>query len=134
MFLSSGIRFELSVEMNILLIEDDLMTRKALSHHLLEAGHTVSVCGNGKEAIPIMEKNRSIDLVICDVMMPELTGPSLILMLKNYFPDNLPAVIIISGDKVGEDYLKKIDIPYDHFLNKPIHPQELDKLIADLQA
>src|SRR3954470_599144 len=106
--------------MNILIIEDDLMVRKALSHSLLEMGHTVSTSTNGQEAIHVIEKNRAIDLILCDVMMPVLTGPSLILMLKNYFPKNLPAVIIISGDKVGEDYLKKIEIPYDFFLTKPI--------------
>jgi CheY-like chemotaxis protein len=119
--------------MNILIIEDDLMTRKALSHNLLEDGHTVSIAANGQEAISVIEKNRIIDLVICDVMMPVLTGPSFILMLKNYFPKKLPSVIIISGDKVGEDYLKKIEIPYDHFLSKPIDPQELKEVIAKLQ-
>ncbi len=120
--------------MNILIIEDDQMVRKALSHSLLEAGHTLSVAGNGQEAISVIEKNKSIELVICDVMMPVLTGPSLILMLKNYFPKNPPSVIIISGDKVGEDYLKKIEIPYDHFLSKPINIAELNSLIASLES
>jgi CheY-like chemotaxis protein len=117
--------------MNILIIEDDLMVRKALSHTLLEAGHTVSVATNGQEAIALIEKNRIIDVVISDVMMPVLTGPSFILHLKNYFPKKMPHVIIISGDKVGEDYLQKIEIPYDHFLSKPIKTRELLKVIEN---
>ena len=115
--------------MNILIIEDDLLVRKALGHTLLEAGHTVSAAANGQEAIAMIEKNRVIDLVICDVMMPVLTGPSFILQLKNYFPKNMPKVIIISGDKVGEDYLKKLEIPYDHFLAKPLDHNQLQKVL-----
>src|SRR6476620_6564523 len=100
--------------MNILVIDDDPLVRKSLSHYLIESGHTVSAAVNGQEAIPVIEKHREIDLVICDVMMPVLTGPSLILMLKNYYPKQLPAVIVISGAKVDEAFLKKIEIPFNH--------------------
>lgn len=120
--------------MNILIIEDDLMVRKALSHYLLESNHTISVAANGQEALQIVAGNRDIDLIICDVMMPVLTGPSFILMLKNYFPKNLPSVIIISGVKIDEDFLKKIEIPYDHFIPKPIDFSELSRLIGQLET
>jgi CheY-like chemotaxis protein len=120
--------------MNILIIEDDVLVRKALSHSLLEAGHTVSIAANGQEAIAVIERNKMIDLVICDVMMPVLTGPSFILQLKNFFPKKQPQVIIISGDKVGEEYLKKIEIPYDHFISKPINHQQLNKLLEKMQS
>jgi two-component system, cell cycle sensor histidine kinase and response regulator CckA len=86
--------------MNILIIEDDAMVRKALGHQLLEMSHTISVATNGQEALTLIEKNRQVDLIICDVMMPVLTGPSFLLMLKKYYPVKLPAIIIISGDKV----------------------------------
>jgi CheY-like chemotaxis protein len=120
--------------MNILVIEDDLMVRKAISHQLLEKNHTVSVASNGREALQVIEKHRDIDLIICDVMMPELTGPSFILMLKNYFPKNLPSVIIISGVKIDEEFLKKIDIPFDHFIPKPINFTKFSQLIDQLET
>jgi CheY-like chemotaxis protein len=116
--------------MNILVIEDDLMMRRALGHNLLESGHTVRMASNGREAADIVEKNQNIDLVICDVMMPVLTGPSFLLMLKNYFNDKIPPIIIISGDKVKEDYLKKLDIPYNHFVKKPIDFKKFNDLVA----
>lgn len=106
--------------MNILVIEDDHLVRKSLAHFLLEAGHTVCVATNGEEAGEVVKRNGNINLVICDVMMPKLTGPSFLLTLKSYFQEGLPAIIIISGDKVGEDYLKKLEIPYNFFLQKPI--------------
>jgi CheY-like chemotaxis protein len=107
-------------QMNILIIDDDLMVRKALGHNLLEAGHTVSITANGQEAIDLLEKNHNVDLILVDVMMPVLTGPSFILMLKKYYPGKLPAIFIISGVRNGEEFLKKIEINYDLFLSKPI--------------
>lgn len=110
------------------------MIRKALSHHLLEAGHTISVAANGQEALRVIEGNRGIDLILCDVMMPELTGPSLILMLKKYYPKELPSVIIISGRKIDESFLKKIEIPYDHFIQKPIDFARISQLVGQLET
>lgn len=119
--------------MRILIIEDDKLVRKALSYDLLEDGHTVAVSPDGQDAIKIIAKDALIDLVICDVMMPFLTGPSFILRLKQLFPTQLPRIIIISGDKVGEDFLKTIEIPYDYFLTKPIDHGRLRELIAEME-
>jgi two-component system response regulator ResD len=118
--------------MNILIIEDDTMVRKALSHYLLESSHTVSIAANGHEALTVVENNRDIDLIICDIMMPVLTGPAFILMLKKYFPVQMPSVIIISGAKLDEEFLNKIEIQYDHFIRKPINYPKLATLIDEL--
>lgn len=119
--------------MNILLVDDDAMVRKSLGHYLLESSHTLSVATNGQEALSLLEKQRSFDLIICDVMMPLLTGPTFILKLKAFFPHKMPHIIIISGDKVKEDYLKKIDIPYDDFLAKPVNLKKLQDIIGSLR-
>lgn len=118
--------------MNTLIIDDDVFLKKTLSFNLLELGHTVAIAGNGQEALNLIEKNRNFDLIFCDVMMPVLTGPSFLLMLKKYFPDGLPCIVIISGVRDGEEFLKKIDTHYDHFLKKPIDMPELKKLVADI--
>jgi CheY-like chemotaxis protein len=116
--------------MNVLVLEDDKMLRKALAFHLLELGHSVTAASNGKEALDLVAQNRSIDLIICDVMTPVLSGPSFILSLKKYFPKKLPPVIIITNVKEGEDFLKKIEIPYDHFISKPIDFDKLGQMIT----
>jgi len=119
--------------MRILLIEDDLLVRKALSHLLLEDGHAVMVSPDGQDALKLISRNSDLDLVICDVMLPFLTGPSFILKLQQSFPKKLPRIIIISGDKVGEDFLKKIEIPYDYFLTKPVDHHLLKELLQQMQ-
>ena len=115
--------------MNILVIEDDHMLRRALGHYLLDIGHTVSACSNGQEALELVKENRNIDVIIVDVLMPVLSGASFILMLKRLFPQGLPRVIIISAVREGEDFVKNLDIPFDHYIQKPIDFEELGEVV-----
>lgn len=109
------------------------MMQTALCYKLVELGHSVSITSNGQEAIELIGNNRKVDLVICDVMMPVLTGPSVILMLKNYFRQQLPFIVVISGVKEGEAFLRKLEIGYDHFLPKPVDFDHLATLVNELQ-
>lgn len=119
--------------MNVLIIDDDIFVKKALGFNLLEEGHSVTTAGNGEEAIAHIEKNKQFDLIFCDVMMPVLTGPTFLLMLKKYFPEGLPAIVIISGVKNGEDFLHKIEIKYDYFLPKPIDMVALSRIVREAE-
>lgn len=120
--------------MNVLIIDDDVFLQKALGFTLSGAGHQVVIATNGQEAIERIEKSREIDLIICDVMMPVLTGPSFILMLKRYFPEQLPVIMVISGVKDGEEFLNRIDIKYDYFFKKPIDQEAFVKVISEITA
>jgi DNA-binding response OmpR family regulator len=120
------------MKMNILILEDDQMLRKALSFHLLEAGHTISVAVNGEEALKLVDANRNIDAIICDVMTPVLSGPSFLLSLKKYFPKKLPPVIIITSVKKGDEFLKEIEIPYDYYIAKPVDFDRLSGILKEI--
>jgi two-component system, chemotaxis family, sensor kinase CheA len=116
--------------MNILVIEDDPMLRRALGHYLLDIGHMVSTCGNGQEALEFIKDNPGVDLVIVDVIMPVLSGASFLILMKKHFPQGLPHIIIISAVKEGENFVKQIEVPYDHYIQKPIDFEDLGELIA----
>lgn len=118
--------------MTSLIVDDDVFTQKFLSFALLEKGVTVSIAKDGQEAIHLLERTKAIDVIFCDVMMPVLTGPSFLLMLKNYFPKQLPRIVIISGLKDGSDFLNKLEVPYDYFLKKPIDPAALEAVLKSL--
>jgi CheY-like chemotaxis protein len=120
--------------MNTLIIDDDIFLKKTLSFHLLEMGHTVTIAGDGKEALDLIAGNNSFDLIFCDVMMPVLTGPSFLLLLKKYYPKGMPFIVIISGVKDGAEFLKKIETKYDHFLKKPLDLEELGNVVASLNS
>jgi CheY-like chemotaxis protein len=115
--------------MNILVIEDDTMLRKAMSHFLLEKGHSVTIAGNGNEAIRVIGSNANFDLIICDVLMPELSGPSFLLMLKRHYPGGLPNIIVMSMLKDGEQFVKKLHIPCDRYIQKPVDFIQLEEAI-----
>jgi CheY-like chemotaxis protein len=118
--------------MKIMIIDDDKSLRTALSFHLLNYGHSVSMASNGKEALAILNENCEVDLLICDVMMPELSGPSFLLSLKKLCPKGLPVITIITSVRDGEQFLKKLDVKYDYFLPKPVDFGKLDSIISKL--
>jgi two-component system, sensor histidine kinase and response regulator len=62
--------------LKILLVEDNPVNQKVASRLLEKAGHTVTLAGNGKEAIDHVAA-RPFDLVLMDVQMPELKGKRL---------------------------------------------------------
>lgn len=79
--------------MNILIIEDDKVTLKTLQFSIENLGHTVSLAENGKEAIDkIVDGN--FDLVLCDVMMPGISGLSLVSTLRSFHHYTVPIIIM----------------------------------------
>ncbi len=115
--------------MNILLVDDDVFFQNMISFDLLKSGHTVTIADEGQKAISILTQNSHFDVIICDVNMPVLTGPSLILSLKQIYPKKLPVIIIVSASKDGEAFMRKIEIPHDYYLEKPVDTEALNKIL-----
>lgn len=118
--------------MNILLIEDDKLMRSGLSSVLLDWGYTVSAVSNGQEALDFVAKNNQVDLIICDIFMPVLSGPSFLLQLKKYFQGQFPKVLIMSSVKNPDEFFKSIDVKHDAFLSKPLDFNQLKNVLTNL--
>ncbi len=96
----------------ILVVEDDPRVRASTIEALQDLDYDPVACGSGAEAIPIFE-GQTFDLVISDVIMPEMTGPELIKHLKQARDDF--AVLFVTGyvgegetgDLVGHELLRK---------------------------
>jgi signal transduction histidine kinase/ActR/RegA family two-component response regulator len=96
----------------ILVVEDDPRVRASTIEALQDLDYDPIACGSGAEAIEIFE-SRPFDLVITDVIMPEMTGPELIKHLKQTHDDF--AVLFVTGyvgegetgDLVGHELLRK---------------------------
>jgi CheY-like chemotaxis protein len=119
--------------MKILIIDDDDMIQKSISHVLSPNKHELLFAKNGDNAIDVLDDNRDVDLIICDIMMPEISGPTFILMLKRFFIRALPSLVVISNVKDGEAFLNKLDIKYDYFLNKPLDYKALEQIVAQIE-
>ena len=106
--------------MNILIIDDDVFAKKMLGHHLLDMGHTVTTVSNGQEALLHIERNNNMEVILLDLFMPQLSGPSFLLLLSKQTRKPLPKIVIVSGARDGENLLKDLGIAYDYYFHKPI--------------
>ncbi|QLC26330.1 response regulator [Parasphingopyxis algicola] len=81
--------------LTILLVEDDQRVRRSTTAGLEELGHVVLACANGPTAIDVLAERPDIDLLLTDVVMPDMTGPELADRVAASHPD-LP-VIFVTG-------------------------------------
>ncbi|WP_370878158.1 MULTISPECIES: cell cycle histidine kinase CckA [Rhodoplanes] len=79
----------------ILLVEDEEGLRGLNARGLSSRGYTVCEAGNGQEAIELIDAGQKVDLVVSDVVMPEMDGPTLLKELRKRHPDL--KIIFVSG-------------------------------------
>ena len=115
----------------ILLVEDEHMVRAVAERALTRHGYTVLSAENGEEALEILGREEKIDLMISDVVMPTMDGPTTVRAARKSHPD-LP-ILFISG--YAEEQLRKsIDIPNVSFLAKPFSVQSLAETVRGVLA
>ncbi|GMV04048.1 MAG: hypothetical protein AMXMBFR53_03290 [Gemmatimonadota bacterium] len=110
----------------ILLVEDDDAVRTAAERVLNRGGYTVITASRGAEALATMEGLRGrVDLLVTDVVMPDMSGPDLAAELRRLYPGL--RVLFVSG-YTDEVIARRGAIgPGEHFLEKPF---VVDRLLA----
>jgi two-component system cell cycle sensor histidine kinase/response regulator CckA len=110
----------------ILLVEDEPMVRTVAERALTRHGYKVLTANNGEEALEIVDRGDDIALLISDVVMPLMDGPTMVREARKSRPD-LP-ILFMSG--YAEEQLRKsIDIANVAFLPKPFSVQELAEAV-----
>jgi two-component system cell cycle sensor histidine kinase/response regulator CckA len=122
---------DLTGQGTILLVEDEEGLRALNARGLASRGYTVLEAGNGVEALEVLNKHTgTIDLVVSDVMMPEMDGPTLAKELRGRNPDL--KIIFVSG--YAEDAFEKIPSVQFAFLAKPFTLKELVAAVKETMA
>ncbi|MCK5241512.1 response regulator [bacterium] len=115
-------------EKTLLVVDDEVGIRSALFNLLEDLGYYVITAGDGREALDKLEHVK-VDLVITDILMPEMDGLELINHLKKRNPE-IRCLAFSGGDptylKVGE-YMGA-----DRVLGKPFSNDELQDIIVEL--
>jgi two-component system cell cycle sensor histidine kinase/response regulator CckA len=112
----------------ILLVEDEEGLRALNARGLSSRGYTVLEAGNGVEAIEVLDKQGHVDLVVSDVVMPEMDGPTLLKELRRRDPD--VKIIFVSG-YAEEAFSKNLPSQEQYaFLAKPF---TLKQLVAEVK-
>ncbi len=101
---------------SILVVDDDDAIRSLLKQELGEAGYLIDEASNGKEALARVRAKRP-DLIILDVMMPEMNGFDVAAVLKND-PQTMDIPIIVLS--IVQDKTRGFRIGVDRYLTKPI--------------
>ncbi|MCP8892863.1 hybrid sensor histidine kinase/response regulator [Sphingomonas faeni] len=115
----------------ILLVEDEDMVRAVAERALSRQGYTVLTAENGEVALEVLAKHGRPDLLISDVVMPQMDGPTMVRHVREQYPD-LP-ILFMSG--YAEEQLRKsIDLDNVSFLPKPFSVQELAEAARDVLA
>lgn len=124
---------DLTGNATILLVEDEEAVRAFAARALMSRGYTVHEASTGAEALAVMEETGgTVDLVVSDVVMPEMDGPSLLRELRKTRPDL--KIIFVSG--YAEDAFKK-NLPENerfNFLPKPFSLKQLATTVKETLA
>ncbi len=107
----------------ILIIEDQLSTRKLLSHYL-QASFEVVEMENALDALSWLQGGGSPDAIIADIMMPEMTGIEFLKAVKSANL-KLPPVLMLSSVENSNDKISCFKNGAKDYLLKPFNPTEL---------
>jgi signal transduction histidine kinase/AraC-like DNA-binding protein len=114
----------------VMLIEDDADILEFNSRLLEQNKFKVIAARNGKEAISLLEKTLP-DLIITDLMMPEMDGLSFLKTIRsNSASDHIP-VIILSAKAAGDSKVEALKLGAQAYLAKPFLPDELIALVTN---
>lgn len=112
----------------ILVVDDDTPIRSLLRQELTDAGYNVRESANGKAALDMVRMAKP-DLIILDVMMPEINGFDVAAVLKND-PATMDIPIIILS--IVQDKARGLRIGVDRYLTKPINTEQLFHEVEEL--
>ena len=108
----------------ILLIEDNLEVRENTEEILELAGYKVITAENGKKGVEAAQKNK-VDLIICDIMMPELDGYGVLHILRKNSNTSSVPFIFMTAKAEKSDFRKGMNLGADDYLTKPFDDTEL---------
>ena len=107
---------------HILVVDDDKNTRLLMEAVLQAEGYTVSCAVNGADALDVMDRQH-IDLVVLDIMMPEMDGYEFTRILRQA-DNNLP-ILMVSAKQLPQDRKQGFLVGTDDYMTKPVDEEEM---------
>jgi DNA-binding NarL/FixJ family response regulator len=108
----------------LLVVDDDPHLIQLLRDYLEFRGYQVMGAAHGKEAMELLSTHPP-DLIICDVMMPEMDGYSFVQALRQNSPCSWVPVIFLSAKDQSQDRIRGLSLGGDVYMVKPFEPEEL---------
>ena len=119
---------------HVLIVEDNISMQTFISSLLQEDYHVLSA-KNGREAQTLLaSESTQVDLIISDVMMPEMDGFTLLDWIKQQDRWRVTPIIMLTARAAESDRVKAFTIGVDDYLVKPFSPSELKARVSSLLA
>ncbi|HET9933391.1 MAG TPA: ATP-binding protein [Polyangiaceae bacterium] len=115
--------------LNILVIDDEPDIRRSL-RRLLGVKHNIALATNGAEALRRFVQGERFDVILCDLLMPELTGIELFSELQQRFPEQSQRVVFLTGGATSEAARSFIEENRSRVLNKPFGPADIESKVS----
>ena len=113
---------------NILLVEDEDMVRAVAERALVRQGYTVETARDGEEGLQHFADGKRYDLIVSDVVMPNMDGPAMARKLRADYGD--VRILFMSG--YAEEQLRQsINLDNVHFLPKPFSVQQIAEAVKN---
>jgi CheY-like chemotaxis protein len=122
-----------ALSLEILLAEDNRVNQVVARRMLEKMGHTITVVGNGREALTMLSQE-SFDLVLMDIQMPEmdgLTATQEIREIEQHSGFHMPIIAVTAHAMTG-DRERCLAAGMDEYISKPIDGRELERVIAGI--
>jgi signal transduction histidine kinase/CheY-like chemotaxis protein/CHASE3 domain sensor protein len=127
---SNGVNTDITLENKVaLLVDDDMRNIFALSAALEQEKISVVTASNGKEALDTIESHKNIDIVLMDVMMPEMDGYEAISHIRNEMKLSKLPIIALTAKAMAGDRDKCIEAGASDYISKPVDMQKLISLL-----
>ncbi len=107
---------------NILVAEDDKSTRRLMRAILTHEGYKVFTACDGLEALDVLDEQH-IDLIVLDVMMPNMDGYTLTEELRKV--GNMTPILMVTAKQLPEERCKGFIVGTDDYLVKPVNEEEM---------
>jgi DNA-binding NarL/FixJ family response regulator len=108
----------------LLLVDDDPNLVLLVKDYLEFRGYEVMAANNGREALEVLDKDIP-DMIICDVMMPEVDGYGFVADLRKRQDIGWIPVLFLSAKGQSQDRIKGLNLGADVYMVKPFEPEEL---------
>lgn len=115
----------------ILVLDDDVLLRDAMFDFLKNEKFSV-ISLESVYLVLIFIKKNCVDLIIADVMMPELDGYDLLNILRSFPIYNMVPIILLTAKGITSDKVKGYDLGCNIYITKPFDPHELLSIINNL--
>lgn len=108
---------------NILVVDDEWNMRNLLRIYLSKNGFEVTEANSGREALTLVNQ-RIFDLIILDIMMPDMDGWEVCAKIREMKPGSIP-VLMLTARMDTKDKVRGLNAGADDYLVKPFDPEEL---------